>query len=697
MSFAAPWMLLGLVAAIIPIWIHLRSRRMGAVPFPAASILFKVAKRHRKRLQLRTLFLLVLRILIIAAVVLAVSRPGVTVWRPGGIRTGPALAMVIVLDDSLSMRMKGPDGKTVFDKAKDSALTEIDRLRPGDAVSLILSGSPVRIPVPELEFDLDRARRVVEASSPSYFSGDIEEALKAALHIAQESPMSQQEVVVITDLRDGSWEKHRPPWTEKLGIGLRVVDAGADVSQATNAAVDQILTSPSPEGIAREALIEARIVNYSGKALRNFEVILEVEGEEVARGSLDVPPNSSAIKRFFHRFEKDGVYRGLVRIKPDGLEEDDVRHFSLFASESITAFVINGDYHPGSYRDEAFYLQKALETPMPGEAPITPLVVDVDTALARPLSSNDVVFLAGVSELDASLASRLVDYVRRGGGVFISSGSTGVKLDLIRSILPAKIRSIRQAPQAARLFRIASVDKDHPMFETFSNGPTGLEQTQIRKHLLLEPEPSADRNTLIEMTDGVPLLIERRVGDGKVMLLTTTIDRDWSDLPIRPGFLPLVQRAARYLAGRLDERGPRRITAGRPVRIEVSRGMQRLLVRGPGEKDTTFPAVELADRSSIEFKGADEPGHYQVWAEIPGFGGLHELPALGFVVETDPAESNPARVIAPSGENETDRFAPVRGSLPMWPYLLIAVVLLLLAETWLSGQGLRRSHKSKPA
>lgn len=159
----------------------------------------------------------------------------------------------------------------------------------------------------------------------------------------------------------------------------------------------------------------------------------------------------------------------------------------------------------------------------------------------------------------------------------------------------------------------------------------------------------------------------------------------------------MVQRAARYLAGRLDERGPRRILAGRPVRIEVSRGMQRLLVRGPGEVDTTYPAVELADKSFIDFDATTEPGLYRVWAEMPGFGGLRELPALGFVVETDPAESNPARVVAPPAEEETSRFAPVKGSLPLWPYLLIAALLLLLAETWLSGQGLRRSHKSRAA
>ncbi len=695
MSVAAPWMLIGLVSLAIPILLHIRRRREGVIRFPAVSVLKKVVRRRRQRLKLRKVLLLIARVLALAAAVLAVSRPGMAVRRPGGIRSGSALAQVVVLDDSLSMRLAGAGGEMVFDRAKELALTELDRLRPGDASALIFSGSPIRKPIPQVEFDLARVRRKIETARSSYLRGDLDGALRAAARMLEDSLSPQREVVVVTDLSEeppGTHGAQWPPWSPGSGIGFRIIDAAADVPRG-NVAVDHVRVSPSPEGVFREALIEARVVNHTDAPLKGFEVVLEVEGDELARGSLDVPPRESAIKRFYHRFEDDGVHRGRVRIGDDALVEDNVRHFAVVIRRSVNALVVDGDYRPGSYRDEAFYLHRALETNMPREVSIQSMVVDVDAAQEGPLAGHDVIFLAGVVDLPQALAERLVEFVHQGGGLFVSPGDEGGKLELIESILPAKVRSVRQVPRRrSRPFRVAAISRAHPVFQPFGSGPTGLEDTEVRAHLLVEIEPSADQSTLIELANGLPLLLEQRVGRGRVMLLTTTIDRDWTDLPIRPGYLPLVQRAARHLAGRLDDREPRRSQVGDSVRIEVSKGMQRLLVRGPREQDTVYHAGELADRSAIDFQAINEPGHYQVWAEIPGIGGLRELPALGFVAETDASESDTSRVISAAGQVDSASLAPIEGHLPTWPYLLVAAVLLLLFETWLCGQGLRRSH-----
>ncbi|MDJ0766712.1 MAG: BatA domain-containing protein [Myxococcota bacterium] len=695
MSFASPLFLIGLAAVAIPIWLHLRRRRETVIHFPAIEILARVANRRHKKIRLRSLLLLALRILVIAVAVLAMSRPGITVSRPGGIRSGLPIGLVLVIDDSLSMRARLKNGSTVFDTARTLAIAEIDRLRPGDGVAVILSGHPIRPIIGELTFDLDAARHQITAARAGFYSGDLSSALLKAFRILRDSPLTQREVVVITDLSEGAGNDPWPPWPPG-DIGFRILDAFKD-GHRSNVAVDQVQVRPSPQGEAREALIEARIANYTNKVLRNFDIVLEVAGAEVARGSIDVQPRDTAIKRFYHRFPEEGIHRGLVRIEPDNLEEDNIRHFSVLIRHSISALIIDGDYRPGSYRDEAFYLHRALETPIPEEVPIHPFVLDVSTAQSGPLTGNDVVFFVGIVSLDTTLAKRLIDYVKKGGGLFVSPGPASTRLDPIASILPAKVRSVRQASRADRPFRIAAINRAHPIFSPFKDDPTGLEKTSVKAHLLVEPEPTADRNTLIELMNGLPLLIERAVGRGRVMMLATTVDREWTDLPIRPGFLPLIQRTARHLAGRLDDGTPRRILAGQAIDIEVSRGMQRLIVRGPKDKDTIFPAADLVDRPAIRFNGTHAPGHYQVWAEIPEFGGLRELHSLGFVVESDPAECNPARVVTAKDQTDIGNFAPLKGRLPIWPFLLIATVLLIISETWVAGQGLKRSHLIRPS
>jgi hypothetical protein len=693
MTFAAPWMLAGLLLALAPLWFHLRRRELTRIPFPAVAILAAVEGRRRTSRKAERIALLLLRMLAIAALSLAAARPGLKVSRLGGLRTGLPLALVVVLDDSMSMRLKAQDGRTLFDRAAELARVEIGRLRPGDAAGLVLTGRAARAPLGEVEFDRDWVGRLLAGTRVSYRTSDTAFALELAARLLEESPLPQREVVLISDLARSGWKDGAVPWRKGAQIALRIVDA-APAAPRDNAAVDLVDVRPEPGSGPRDVTIEARVANHSPSPLRAIEVILEVDGEESARGSLDVPSGASATKRFHHRFEVDGMHVGKVRIRPDRLVEDDARSFSAMIRRSITVLVIDGDYRPGSYRDEAFYLAQALATPVPGEVPITPLVVDTETAVTAPLAGNDVVFLAGVNDLPGDLAGRLADYVRAGGGLFVSAGKSTQNLSPLDPVMPARVRSVREARGPRGAFRIAAVNRNHPVFEPFGDGATGLEDARIFSHLLVEPDPSADLSTVIELGSGVPLLMERKTGAGAVMLLGTTVDRDWTDLPIRPGFLPLVQRSARHLAGRLDDpQGARRFAVGDTVPLEVTQGMRRLLVQGPDGQDRTFPANELAGKSRIPFAGTLTPGNYRVWAEIPGFGGLKEILGAEFAVETDPAESDLTRLDAlPEQDARPVALAMAEGVLPTWPHLLLAAALLLLAETFLAGRGLRRSH-----
>lgn len=694
MSFASPWLLLGLVAALIPVWLHFRPVQGEVVRFPAVLLVAQVARRRARRLELRRLVLLATRVLLFTAVVLAAARPGVPVTRAGGIRMGSSLALVVVLDDSLSMQLRDDKGVAVFERARRMALAEIDRLRPGDAVAVVLTGAPVRTPMAEMTFDASRAKRILENATPTFRRGDLPGAVRRAAEILEENPLPQQEIAVVTDLSEKPASDPGGASAIARGVGLRILDASRGIQRA-NTAVIEVSVAPSPEGVSRELVITAKIANHSPKPIRGIDVILAFEGVEAARGTVDIPPREVVKKEFVHRFPAEGLYHGVIRLPADALPSDDVRHFAVSVREAIRVLVIDGDFHPGgSYRDEAFYLDRALTTKVPEEVPLKSLLVDVGAAASTPLTGSDAVFLVGAQRIALTLAERLSEYVRKGGGLFVAPAPSGEGLDVLASILPGKVRSVRHAPAGVPAFRVAGINRSHSLFQPFGEGPSGLEAAEIQAHLLLEPDPAIERETLVELHGGLPLLLERRIGNGTVLLLCTTIDREWADLPIRPGFLPLVQRAARYLAHRLDDRSPRRVFVGERVPIEVSEGMQRLLVRDPKDVDFTYRAVELAGRTSVDFSATGLPGAYGVWAEIPEYGGLREIPALGFVVETDPVESDVAVAMEASAANDPSSFAPVKGSLPIWPHLLVAAFLLLLVETWLSGQGLRRSHAS---
>src|SRR5450759_3621034 len=102
--------------------------------------------------------------------------------------------------------------------------------------------------------------------------------------------------------------------------------------------------------------------------------------------------------------------------------------------------------------------------------------------------------------------------------------------------------------------RLLPLDRRAPLLSAFPEEGDGLLSARFFKYMLLDPvRDTARRNVILRFESGAPALVERDVGKGRVLLLTTTVDREWTDLPIRPGFLPLVREAARHLVGAADE------------------------------------------------------------------------------------------------------------------------------------------------
>ncbi|OJH39531.1 hypothetical protein BON30_18725 [Cystobacter ferrugineus] len=106
---------------------------------------------------------------------------------------------------------------------------------------------------------------------------------------------------------------------------------------------------------------------------------------------------------------------------------------------------------------------------------------------------------------------------------------------------------------------------EHPLFAPFAGrAEEGLTGAHFYRYMLLEAEGSGGgaagatgaagtSQVLAAYQDGAPAVAVARRGKGRVALFTSTVDRDWTDFPIRTSFLPLMQRFAAYLSGSLEE------------------------------------------------------------------------------------------------------------------------------------------------
>jgi hypothetical protein len=178
MTFLNSMLLAGAAAFMIPLIIHLLNRRkISQVRWGPMHLLAEVLKQKKRRLQIEQWLLLLTRILIPILLALCLARPVVSAMRalPGFGKT----SMVIVLDDSFSMRAAGSTG-AAWDRAKTALNRVMQGLPRGSDVQVVLAGGQPRTLLPESTASLDLITKALDEVPALSGPVNPEEALKAA-------------------------------------------------------------------------------------------------------------------------------------------------------------------------------------------------------------------------------------------------------------------------------------------------------------------------------------------------------------------------------------------------------------------------------------------------------------------------------------------------------------------------------------
>jgi Aerotolerance regulator N-terminal/von Willebrand factor type A domain len=713
MQFLAPSLLLGLAAAVLPWILHrIGKRRANPVRFAAMELLLRAERKVSARRRLREILLLLLRTAIAAALPLAFAKPFAEVRSDLPASTTRPQSAVIVLDDSASLRRTAGEGggPPLFERARAQARSLIEHLSPESDAALVLAAEGTATPIAEPSSDRGRLLAAIDATSPSARRGDLSSAMRKAAQILATSVRSERIIYLITDLQAAGWEG---------GTGLPPTGAGRppfevvilDVSRGaawSNRAVVDLSAEPAPEGGALGVAVVAEIANFSEQPATHIGVTLKIDGAQVARGFVDVPARGRARKRFLHTLAGGGAaHEAEVELDHDRFTLDDQRLARVEVSRGLRVLVVNGDPRTVRTEDETFFLEAALHAGGSSFAVATALP---DELAARNLGAYGAIFLANVARPGADAAAALTRYVEGGGGLFISVGDR-VDADAwnqtMKKLLPQPLglkRTASAAPGGSHegetvdlrpAERLAPIDRHHPLLTSFAARGEGLASARFFQFMLLSPVPDAPgRSVVLRYESGAPALVEAEVGRGRVLLLTTSADREWTDLPIRPGFLPLIQEAARRLAGAPSGDASSGLTVGQRRELTLGADDRRLDVVKPGGQIRSLtpdasarPREGKPGASTLVFAETDEPGAYRVRATRAD-GSSVDRPDESFVVNLDVRESDPTR-LADDHRPDRARGEAAGGSVPkrrmeLWHGLSAAVLLFVLLESALT-------------
>jgi hypothetical protein len=703
MSFLTPLFLVGLAALAIPVVIHLIQReRKRVVEFPSLMFVRRIPYQSVRRRRIRNWLLLMVRLSAIALIVAAFARPFLRQPELATRAATGAREVVILLDTSYSMGYAGR-----WDRAVAAARDAIERLGASDRGSVVLFASQPEVALRSTG-DRGRLLSAVDTARPAAGATRYGPALKLAGSILSESPLPRREAILISDFQRAGWlgaEGVRLP-----GSATLTPVAVAETTETANVAATPVLLQRSTFANQERVTVSAGVLNRSDKAITGLPVSLEVGGRSIQTRQVNVEPNGSTSFAFEPFTISSPETRATVRLPDDALVRDNAFHVVISAARPVRVVLIEREGAPG---DASLYMKRALSI---GDSPRIDLKVVGAEATSADLKGAGVVILDDVS-VSSSLAERLAQFAGGGGGVLVILGERASWPQARAELLPAMPAGFvdRSAGDGAR---IGSVEYAHPIFELFRAPRSGDFSTArfygyraLDEKSALTSSPPAPRTppaastpraapqplaspaptpvqVLARFDDGATALVERRVGSGRVLVWTSTLDLFWNDLALKPVFLPFLHRVVRHLAAYKEP--PAWLTVGQVVEAPAeSSGGAEVALTPSGRR------VPL-DSEEADVLELTEQGFYEIRRQDSKAGPVTTVASNVDLSESDLTAIDPREIVAAAagpagggaGSALTATLTPEaqERTQRLWWYLMFAGVLLLGLDTMLSNR-----------
>jgi hypothetical protein len=740
MTFAAPLFLLAALAAAIPVVLHMMNRQKAKeLPFSTLRFLRISVQKTRRRKRIHDVLLMVLRAAVLLLIAAGLARPALTSL--GALWGGSQSAVVVILDNSASMGMIDPD-RPRLETAAAAAIQIFDQLGEGDEVALCPTCGPTFPDADKLHRTQDAVRQILAQCRVSYERADLGTEIEHARNLLAKSEAPNKQIYVLTDMQKISWDrlkgekKENPsaesphpnplPKGEGTNKDLLPKEAGTGANPSTpnpQSPIPVVIVDcnrqPKPNvalvGVDVEAAmpvaglpVKATVTLLNTSTVpQQPRVELLVDGnKESSSPEVKVLPQGQAKQEFVFTCQRGGLHRGEVRlVGEDGSKYDDRRFFTVEIDQGIPVAIVRAKRQEIAYLDDTYYLERALAPSRGGGAAIQTTMLAAGDLMSESLDKYKVIFCVNLPAPNADAAERLRAYAARGGCVVWVCGDN-VDADAYNQmnqqahgqLLPATLAGIRTpGPKDNRdSWHINFLDKTFPALSHLVEPAALYESVLVYKHARMTAEPAT--HVLARLDDGEPLLALRNVERGKVLLLGVSVHVNWSNLPLRPIFLPLITRLTFELAE--VRHNSHNAMASQPLVLPFPNAT------GPVGVELIPPSGETLRLKSEGTEG--KVGQTFRYADTHAIG-VYLLRVLGttrpeqisYAVNADSDEADPQKidrkdlqerfgplpvVFAENPDDLSATFALLREGKSLWGVFLALVLVGLVFETFLSNR-----------
>jgi hypothetical protein len=586
-----------------------------------------------------------------------------------------------------------------YGQAKEAARVLISSLREEDQAALIptntLDGQQIRI-----KEDQKALLRRLDGIPVSAGTADFSFALRKAYELLKE-PSGQKAIWLITDMAQTGWDLLALSSMQEYDpqIPLKIIKVGKN-GGLPNATIKEIKMQEQGVAVGLPIHLDAVIANFSNEEIKDVLVQLHLNDKKKEQRLVSLSPKEELTVGFDFSPEKPGSTTGYVELKKAGVVGNPIVYFTILAREKLKILIVDGDPQTSLVQSESFFLTRALN---PGGGKdssfFLPTVIIPESLNSVSLKSYQAIIFCNVPVIPDAILPRLREYLLRGGGLFLFLGDRVRVDDYNRKlfnapppILPDRLGE-KRVIFGSKGEEIGTVNVTHPSLKSLAGKvlETSLKSAKVNGYFRTR---ISGASSLLTLANGDPLLVEKKVGPGRVLLFTTSADLEWSDLPFKTVYLPLMQSLVSYLSGNNRGSADTGTTAGAARSFSFPSSFTGKSIRIIKPDDTKRETKFLADgeKASAAFKENDLAGIYRL--SLPGRS-QDNLPVPAIYAVNPPfLESRLTKISADELQSKLDpidfEIIPPDSleqggtrmdlSLP----LLILLIAILALEGWLS-------------
>lgn len=714
MSFLGLTFLAALPLAAAPILLHLFDRQRSVViEWGAIQFLQEAATRKTSARRVRHWLLLLLRVAALAALVLALARP----MLPGHWFGGRARQeTIIVLDNSLSTQ-RDAGQQTAFEQLVERAGGVLDGLASGDSVRVLLT-SPYPVWATPASLRIDAASRSdlrdrLQQLRPTGGAGDLRPALLKAVQaeVADET-IAQRRVVLLTDGQRANWKTSDvAPWTRfrqtladaPLPTRVETIEAAGQPARQGNVAVNRLRANREVISVYQPLTIRAEVQNYGATSSKGCAAAWSIDQQTKEQATAPMLAAGQTQELIWkHTFDRTGVFAVSCRIEAeDQLPGDNAASIVVEVVDRVPVLLAENAGELAELQQDAFLVRAALGRIAGNETDDYRAVFEPQSVAPERLETIDldefrVVVIPSFTALSRKAVQRLSQFVDRGGGLWAALGPRTDVREFNKllynngdGLSPLAIDGVVDEPgDEGKRTTINPFQKTHPATaELADNERLDTGDVKVSRRFRFRKADSAgDATVLLDLTNGEPLAVERRVGRGRVIVQAVPLAMPWSELAVSQAFVVMVHDWLGYLA---EPGGTRHnLQPGEAISLltyDVEQA-EATLATPAGDVTVSGEPVE----QGLEFYSTRTilPGDYSLEMGLSG-------DAIPFHVARDAVESDLAALTSADRAFLAETAGLGNGAAPgvsvsiqrdpIWPALLLLLIGLIVGELLLSG------------